>query len=362
MRIASHIRSQTLQRLESGDDQGSGTVTARRAPVLSRICNVGRFLYWDSSANDGCTILDHDARGSGDDPSTHLRCRQVLNDAELVATARARSAGGSVIITFANSRYADVLMNWLVALSLQRIDNYVVVTLDRELHASLSDRGIPSLLCEFESDLGDLWIQRIRIFAALCDAGVDFIHSDADAIWLQDPRGSYLASGDADLVASQGTVWPPDVHQRFGFVLCCGLFRLRSTPVSRRLLTELESHVLVSRDDQVSLNRLLAERSMRWHAQRADAYYLALGPKQFLCSRSLIEGVAADGLRASVLPHHLFQRVPVSLDDEPYVSHYLTPKDPQAKMLEFARHGHLFVRTDWREQKFDVTSLATLRR
>jgi Nucleotide-diphospho-sugar transferase len=274
----------------------------------------------------------------------------VLSDAELIAVARERAAGSSVIITFANALYADVLMNWLVALSLNSIDNYLVIALDRELHAFLSDRGIATLLCEMKNDLGDLWIQRVRIFATLCDAGVDFVHSDVDAVWLRDPRRSYFTDANVDLVASQGTVWPPDVHQRFGFVLCCGLFRLRSTPVSRQLLTDLEPHVVVSRDDQVSLNRLLAARSIKWHAQPADTYYVALGTKQFLCSRTLMRGVATGGLRAA------------NLDGEPYVCHFLTPKDPQAKMREFARHGHLFVRTDWREQKFDVTSLATLRR
>jgi hypothetical protein len=89
---------------------------------------------------------------------------------------------------------------------------------------------------------------------------------------------------------------------------------------------------------------------------------LGLGTNRFLCSRSLIQGVAADGLRAAILPHHLFQRVPVNPDALPYVSHFLTPKDPGAKMREFARHSHLFVRADWRVKKFDVTSLAALRR
>jgi hypothetical protein len=275
--------------------------------------------------------------------------------------ARARAAGSSVIITFANSLYADVLMNWLVAISLKSIDNYLVIALDRELHASLSDRGIPSLLCEWNTDLGDLWIRRVRVFATLCDAGVDFVHSDVDAIWLRDPRGLYFTDADVDLVASQGTVWPTDVHRQFGFVLCCGLFRLCSTPVSRQLLTELEPEVVVTRDDQVSLNRLLAARAIKWQVEPADCYHLALGNKRFLCARSLIRGVAPDGLRVAILPQHLFQRVPVK-DGQPYVAHFLTPKEPQAKMHEFARHGHLFVRTDWREQKFDVTSLAALRR
>jgi len=195
----------------------------------------------------------------------------VLNDAELIAAARERAAGDSVILTFANSLYADVLMNWLVALSLQSIDNYLVIALDRELHASLTDRGIPSLLCELKSDLGDLWIQRVRVFATLCDAGVDFVHSDADAVWLRDPK-LYFADAEVDLVASQGTVWPPDVHRQFGFVLCCGLFHLRSTPVSRQLLTELEQR----RDRGAAMPELVAAAPDE--LLNAVGYYGPAGP------------------------------------------------------------------------------------
>jgi hypothetical protein len=279
----------------------------------------------------------------------------------LIAAARQRAAGRPVVIAFADSRYADVLMNWLVALALQQVDNYLVIALDRDLHELLMARGIPCVLCKLDGDLGDLWVERVRVFAALCAAGIDFIHSDVDAVWLRDPRNTYFGSGDADLIASQGTVWPRDVHQRFGFVLCCGLFALRSSAASRQLLAELLPHVATTRDDQISLNRLLANRQMEWRANPKDTYYLTAGPMRFLCSRSLIVGKAADGLRVSVLPHHLFRRLPLPLSDVPFVSHPLTPKEPRAKLEEFARSGCLFVRPDWRQQNFDVSSLPTLR-
>lgn len=280
----------------------------------------------------------------------------------LVAAARERAAGRTVIIAFADSRYTDVLMNWLVALALQQVDNYLVIALDHDLHQLLMAHGIPCVLCKLHGDLGDLWVERIRVFAALCAAGIDFIHSDVDAIWLRDPRQAYFGAGEVDLIASQGTVWPNDVHQRFGFVLCCGLFSLRSSAASRRLLAELVPHVAMTRDDQISLNRLLAGRQIVWRANPADTYYITAGPMRFLCSKSPICGQGADGLRVSVLPHHLFQRLPMQqLSDIPFVSHPLTPKEPKAKLQEFARSGCLFVRPDWRQRKFDVHSLQTLR-
>lgn len=286
---------------------------------------------------------------------------RASSDALLVAAARERAASGRVVIAFADSRYADVLMNWLVALALQRVDNYLVIALDRELHALLTAHGIPSVLSQLNGTLGDLWVERIRVFAALCAAGIDFIHSDVDAIWLRDPRQAYFSNSDADLIASQGTVWPSDVHQRFGFVLCCGLFYLRSGAASQRLLAELGADVAMTRDDQMSLNRLIARRGIVWQTAPADRYFLGNGATRLLCSKSLIAGRTPDGLRVAVLPQHLFQRLPLQLKEAPFVSHPLTPKEPQAKLAEFARIGCLFVRPDWRQQPFDAQSIATLR-
>jgi hypothetical protein len=280
--------------------------------------------------------------------------------AQVVESARAHANGGGVIIAFADSRYVDVLMNWLVGIAAHGIQNYMVIALDSRLHGFLQERRIPTVLSEVSGDLSSLWVRRIEIFSALCAAGVDFVHSDADAVWMRDPR-SYLDAPDSDLVISQGTVWPPDVHRQFGFVVCCGLFRLRSTSNTRRLLADLAVHVTDTGDDQVSLNRMLAGQSFNWHFDQEDAYYLEGQGLKFLCSRSAINGVGGAGLRVSVLPHHLFQRVPATLDEAPYVQHLLTPKEPAAKLREFSRCGCLLLRSDWSQIDFDATTLARLR-
>jgi len=264
----------------------------------------------------------------------------------IVDAARNRQGPAGTIIAFADSRYLDVLMNWLVALDRQGIENYVVVALDPGLHRFLEARGIPSVLTPLRGDLRDLWILRIRVFAALCAAGIDIVHSDVDAVWIRDPLGSELASPEFDLLISQGTIWPPDVHAQFGFVLCCGLFRLRSNSRTRVLLRELESHVLGTADDQVSLNRLIAARSPQWNIAPGDSYYTEGAGKRFLCSRSIMKGQGLDGLRIAILPHHLFPRVPVAPTETPFVLHLLSRKDAVSKLEEFAKAGCLWLRSD----------------
>jgi hypothetical protein len=281
---------------------------------------------------------------------------------KIVEAARHQSLGGCTIIAFADSRYIDVLLNWLTALTVSGIENYLIVALDYELHAFLLERKIPVVLSAVRGDLSALWVRRIDVFAALCDAGIDFVHSDVDAVWMRDPRDSFLADPNSDLIVSQGTIWPPDVHQQFGFVLCCGFFQLRSTPSTQRLLSELRESVLVTGDDQVSLNRLIAARATRWLIEPSETYYVEGAGKNFLCSRSVMHGLDSHGLRMAVLPHHLFQRVPVPSDEEPFVLHLLTRKEPAAKLSEFERHGCLLLRADWRKIGFDANSLARLRR
>jgi Nucleotide-diphospho-sugar transferase len=280
-----------------------------------------------------------------------------------IVTAVERAQGEATpVIAFADSRYLDVLLNWLVGLAAIGVRHYVVIALDRPLYDFLVRKRVPAVLAEHRGDLRALWIERIGVFAALNHAGLDFVHSDADAVWMRDPGPAFFNRSEADLVASQGTVWPPDVHARFGFVLCCGLFRLASNARTRALLAELAGHVLATGDDQVSLNRLVAARDMRWQVQPGDGYAVHGAGKQFLCARNLIQGVGGDGLRVAVLPHHLFQRVPVTTPDPPYVLHLLSAKEPVAKLREFERHGCLLLRPDWREVDFDVDTLLALRR
>jgi Nucleotide-diphospho-sugar transferase len=281
---------------------------------------------------------------------------------ELLKAARMGATSDPLVIAFADSHHTDLTMNWLVALALAGVSNYLVIALDRQLYGVLAGRGIPSMLWEVEGgDLEKLWVERARVFGILCEAGVDFIHSDVDAIWLRAPRRQCLSDQGYDLIASQGTVWPSDAHNRFGFVLCCGFFRLRSTIASQRLMSELVAHIEGTRNDQVSLNRLLVRDECEWSVRKGDAYRIEFRGKRLLCSKSLMTGRTRRGPRVAVLPLHLFQRLPMRFDEEPFVAHLLTASDPLERLRQMAERRCLFLRADWRDQDFDVHSLTSLR-
>jgi len=114
-----------------------------------------------------------------------------------------------LIVTFADSRYLPLLAIWLD--KLQRLDlrRIRVYGLDAATFEWCRHRNVDVTSLEWQGDLRLLWVQRIAVFRTLLAAGEEFIHSDADAIWLRNP----LQEGSArdlreDLVFSQGTTGP----------------------------------------------------------------------------------------------------------------------------------------------------------
>lgn len=277
-----------------------------------------------------------------------------LDERRLVALAEERKAGNLLIVAFANTAYSEVLLNWLLALERLGIRNHLVISLDPEIHEFLSARSIASVMSEIEGGLSSLWVRRIEIFQILARHGIDFVHSDVDAVWLKDPIPRYFAPGTHDLIASQGTVWPHDIADTRRFVVCCGLFYMRASPRIERLLEEMRLDVQHTRDDQVSLNRLLESHAVRWNIERSSTLH---GGRAFLCSEYLIEGESAQtGLRLCVLPHHEFQRLHMP-DREAFAKHLLSPKSASEKLEWLEQTGCLFLNPNWRTVSFDGESL-----
>lgn len=241
-----------------------------------------------------------------------------------------------LIVTFVTEDYIAVTANWLRAMDALRLDAPIrVITLDdasrsafpaaRTLHAPLS-----------ASDLGALWVHRVAVIRALLAEGHDVIHSDSDALWVGDPL-PLIAACDADMVFSQGTVWPPDVHARHGLVLCCGLFRLRATPTVADFMATVESRLALDRDDQVSLNRLLDEAGLRWTLR--EPYRIPFRDTEIVASREIIQAAAGNHPSVAVLPHHRFPRLVERLDPDVLVAHPLCGKTRTEKQATLSALG-----------------------
>jgi hypothetical protein len=280
----------------------------------------------------------------------------------LLAMAKAKKREGSVIITFANYAYIEVLLNWLVAMHRLGIGNYVIVALDEKLHDYLSDRNIPSVLSSLRGGLGHLWVKRIEIFRLLVDHEIALIHSDIDAVWLRNPIPAFFSSPEHDLIISQGTIWPPDVVRKRGFVLCCGLFYLQSSDTAKHLLCDLEADVRRTGDDQITLNRVIESYGVDWDIERNYVYGLKHRDTPFLCSTRPITGISTTrSFRICLLPHHQFQRIHMP-DKDAYVKHLLSPKTAESKLELFRKTNCLFLRPDWQSVEFNADSLGRLAR
>lgn len=237
-----------------------------------------------------------------------------------------------LVITFANEPYLPLLGPWLDSVQRLGVRRVRVYGLDAATVAWCERRGVEAVFLPWNATRGELWQARTGVFRRLLDEGQEFIHSDTDAIWSRNPlvEGSACGLGD-DLVFSPGTYWPPDVHDRQGFVLCCGWFWARPTDAARRFLRAMESDVATTRNDQVSVNRLLVAGGATWGCGECD-YELPFRDRPIRCwTRPIHAIVRSSSLSVALLPHREFQRLP-----EPYdrvvVRHFLLPPDRSDKV------------------------------
>jgi hypothetical protein len=245
-----------------------------------------------------------------------------------------------LIIAFADARYLPLLAIWLGNLRRLGLERIRIYSLDAQTTAWCREQGADAIELGWSGDLRDLWVRRIQIFSGLLASGEALIHSDTDAIWLRNPlrEGSAAGCGE-DLVFSQGTVWPPDVHAAWGFVLCCGWFLARPTPGVIAFFQALEADVRTSGDDQMSVNRLLAAHGARWSRGKVGDYQMPFQDRAFQCWREPVRATVAHGsLSVALLPHCEFQRLPEA-SDRAIVKHFLTPKNCEQKLLVFRRLG-----------------------
>lgn len=243
-----------------------------------------------------------------------------------------------LVVVFSDSHYLPLLQLWVRRVSELGVRRLQVYCLDGSTSDWCRSQGIAGVSMKWHGDLRDLWVQRIRVFSALLAAGEEFIHSDIDAIWIRNPLQAGSARDSAeDLLFSQGTVWPPDIHDQWGFVLCCGWFWAKPSVAAQTFFELLDTDVQRTGDDQISVNRLLAAHQVRWSHSRQGEYQRTLGDRHVQCWSHVIRGQAGS-LSIALLPQREFQRLP----DDPaqaVVKHYLTPKNCAQKLIAFRAWG-----------------------
>jgi hypothetical protein len=260
--------------------------------------------------------------------------------ANILPAVASLGKGTPICLVVASNAYAELLDNWLLHMDALDICRIVVVTMDEALSQRLQGTELTVVQATFDGSEGDFWLQRAKIWLLLADAGVEFIHSDIDAVWLRDPIPDYTGD-DFDILVSQGTLHPEDILAVWGFVVCTGFFWARPTPQMRILLRALvtPSNNILNSDDQAYLNRWLAEIGIEWQTDAKDSYNLICGDKIFRAYRDPIAGVCKSiDLKITLLPHHLFPRLQPGAADA-IVRHVLRTGDPSQRLERMREAG-----------------------
>lgn len=274
------------------------------------------------------------------------------------ATGTVSSCPETPYLVFANWRYREVLLNWLLFARAAQVRSVIVVAYDRRLHLFLKRRGISSVFVPLKPGKEMLW-WRMFVFNELCQAGIDFVHSDADALILRNPLPT-LQEDPSELVMSQGTVHPPEVVRVRGHVLCAGFFFLRSGSRSRDMLHEALEQARRRGTDQAGLNGAIEKMEGEWNLRKEQGVYREHRGERFVIFEEPARFISGGHLWVTMLSHYQFQRFFLGHEHNPYVVHPLANQQASSKQEALRLLGLWRLRPDWSGLSFDDDCLTVL--
>ncbi|WP_170265722.1 putative nucleotide-diphospho-sugar transferase [Thiohalocapsa marina] len=121
-----------------------------------------------------------------------------------------------------------------------------------------------------------IWTETLKVRRKVLDAGVSYLHSDADAIWLKDVRQIVL-SQDADFVTSIADGAPKNALDRWGFVMCLGFYLCRSNTRTKGVYDQYIKMCDHLGHDQNSLNQIFLDAGFNWVPDK-NGYKHGSGP------------------------------------------------------------------------------------
>jgi hypothetical protein len=245
--------------------------------------------------------------------------------ADLRAAVMSLAAGPSLPVVFTDAPFAEITRNWLAHLDALGIRRRLVLALDDAAETSFPGETVVRLRATGG------WGARLLALEWLARAGIDFICSDADAVWLRDPM-PWFDDARFDLVFSPATNRPTPMWRRWGFTVSSGLFGVRANEKTAAFLSAVRATGEVGDD---ALNAALLTRGVAWD-DLEPGYQLGRA-NPMVCYREVLPG-ASDDLAVALLPHHLFPRLPIAAPTA-RVRHPLGPDAPAARVATLRAFG-----------------------
>lgn len=195
----------------------------------------------------------------------------------------------NLIITQVAYNYFPIFELWYRNMRRLGITNILLIALDPLTAQRAEEMGIAHYylpIFGFQKSVRRLiWSETLKVRQNILAAGVNYLHSDADAIWLQDVR-PMVFSQESDFVTSIAGGTPKSALDKWGFVMCLGFYACRSNPQTRALYPHYIEKSTALGHDQNGLNQIFIDHGMAW-AESADG---------FLRTESATLGISATAL------------------------------------------------------------------
>ena len=150
--------------------------------------------------------------------------------------------GNEISVVTSTVEHMDVLMNWLIAAYIkitEPLENIMVISMDKVVHDTLVERGIPSLFVHkdmvikpkagVERVFSQVHIVRLAVLRLMNHYGYDLINYDCDAVPLKNPQPIFDEYKTTDLIGTFGK-GPHFLYEKWGVTLNTGVMVMRATP------------------------------------------------------------------------------------------------------------------------------------
>ena len=216
---------------------------------------------------------------------------EVSKDAERKETdfvsTSACDSGINQIIAFSDMKYQRAASEWYEKTQSLGYTAIRLIATDHEAFEKFVGAGYCAELELTDiTDLSKLWRLRLKVLQRKLEGGYNILLSDIDTIFLRNVPLSEIAESGTHVAFMEGTIWPQDVFDSQGFVVCPGMsWWSAETPhalsIVRRLrakgpCSDLEIGGRVIRekgpgdravdhcDDQREINRVLLGSGIAW--------------------------------------------------------------------------------------------------
>lgn len=176
----------------------------------------------------------------------------------------------NLIITQVAYNYFPIFEIWYYAMQRLGVHNILLIALDPLTAERAKELGVT---CYFLPIFGFqksarrlIWTETLKVRQEILNLGVNYLHSDADAIWLKDVR-EQIFQHDTDFVTSIAYGTPKLAMESWGFVMCLGFYYCRSNENTRAVYRKYIELSAALGHDQNGLNQLFLDSDIKWNSR-----------------------------------------------------------------------------------------------